>query len=107
MIGNYCLSERVSMAIDKKTVKYVAHLARIRLTDEELGKLSLELESIVNFIDKLKEGDVSGIKPTSHILPVNNVFREDKPTKSLDAEAALRNAPAQKEDFFVAPKVIE
>ena len=95
------------MAIDRKTVKYVAHLARIKLTDEELSRLSLQLEDIVNFIDKLKEVNVTGIKPTSHILPVNNVFREDKPTKSLAVEGALSNAPAQKEVFFVTPKVIE
>ena len=95
------------MAIDKDTVKYVAHLARIRLTDKELGLLSRQLEDIVNFIDKLKQVNVDQIKPTSHILPVNNVFRKDKPVKSLNIKGALSNAPAQKEGFFIAPKVIE
>ena len=95
------------MAIDKDTVKYVAHLARIRLTDEELGLLSRQLEDIVNFIDKLKELDVAEVRPTSHILPLNNVFRKDKPAKSLDVKDALSNAPVQKESFFIAPKVIE
>ena len=95
------------MAIDKDTVKYVAHLARIRLTDKELDLLSGQLEDIVNFIDKLKEIDVTKVKPTSHILPVNNIFRKDKPIRSLNVSDALSNAPAQKDDFFVAPKVIE
>ena len=95
------------MAIDRNTVKYVAHLARIRLNDEELDLLSRQLEDIVNFIDKLKELDVTEVKPTSHILPVKNVFREDRPTQSLTAKDALSNAPMQKEDFFVVPKVIE
>ncbi len=95
------------MAIDKKTVKYVAHLARIRLSDEELDLLSSQLEDIVNFIDKLKELEVSGVKPTSHILPISNVFREDKPARSLSPEEALINAPKKKENFFVVPKVIE
>jgi len=95
------------MAIDKETVKYVAHLARIRLTDEELNLLSSQLEDIVNFIDKLKELDVTEVKPTSHILPVNNAFRLDKPAKSLSLKAVLNNAPAQKESFFITPKVIE
>ena len=57
--------------------------------------------------DKLKEIDVTRVKPTSHILPVNNVFRRDKPIKSLNVKDALSNAPAQNEGFFLAPKVIE
>lgn len=95
------------MAIDKDTVKYVAHLARIRLSDEELDLLSGQLGDIVSFIDKLKELDVSGVKPTSHILPINNVFRQDNPAQSLPHEEALNNAPKVKGNFFVVPKVIE
>jgi len=99
--------EQEVMAIDKDTVKYVAHLARIRLNDEELDLLSRQLKDIVNFIDKLKELDVTKVKPTSHILPVKNVFRQDSPAQSLTTKEALSNAPLQKEDFFVVPKVIE
>ena len=95
------------MAIDKDAVKYVAHLARLSLNDQELDLLSHQLEDIVNFIDKLKEVDLTGVKPTSHILPVKNVFRADEPARSLDTKRALSNAPAQKKDFFVVPKVIE
>ena len=95
------------MAIDKSTVKYVAHLARIRLDDQELDLLSRQLEDIVNFIDKLRELNVSGVKPTSHILPAKNIFREDKPVKSLDVENVLSNAPEKKDNFFLVPKVIE
>ena len=95
------------MAIDKNTVKYVAHLARISLSDEELDLLAHQLEDIVDFIDKLKKLDLTGVKPTSHILPISNVFREDKPTQSLNARDALSNAPKQKENFFVVPKVID
>ncbi|MGD9014922.1 MAG: Asp-tRNA(Asn)/Glu-tRNA(Gln) amidotransferase subunit GatC [Candidatus Omnitrophota bacterium] len=95
------------MAIDKESVKYVAHLARIKLTDKELSLLSRQLEDIVNFIDKLKELDVTKVKPTSHVLPVSNAFRLDKPAKSLNLKDVLDNAPAQKESFFIAPKVIE
>ena len=95
------------MAIDKDTVKYVAHLARMKLTDEESDLLSRQLEDIVNFIDKLRELDVTKVKPTSHILPVKNVFRQDKPAQSLNTEQALNNAPKQKDNFFIVPKVIE
>lgn len=95
------------MAIDKDAVKYVAHLARIRLKDQELDLLSRQLQDIVNFIDKLAELDLTGVQPTSHILPVKNVFRKDKSTQSLNIKDTLRNAPMQKENFFRVPKVIE
>ena len=95
------------MAIDRDTVKYVAHLARIKLNDQELDLLSRQLEDIVNFIDKLRELDIAGVKPTSHILPVKNVFRQDKPAQSLNAKEVLSNAPKHKDNFFIVPKVIE
>ena len=95
------------MAIDKQTVKYVAHLARIELRENELDKLSRQLHDILGFIDKLKKVDVKDINPTSHILPVNNVLREDVPQESLSSEKALINAPERQGSFFVVPKVIE
>ena len=95
------------MAIDKDTVSYVAHLARIRLNEQELDLLSRQLEDIVNFIDKLRELNVDKVKPTSHILAISNVFRQDKSGQSLKGEQVLGNAPLAREDFFVVPKVIE
>lgn len=95
------------MAIDKETVKYLAHLARIDLGPEELEKLSLQLQEILDFIDSLAKINTSSVLPTSHILALNNVFREDIPKKSLSSEQALTNAPSPEGNFFVAPKVIE
>lgn len=95
------------MAIDKETVKYAAHLARIELQPNELEKLSGQLKDILGFIDKLKKIDVKNIPPTSHILPVNNVLREDTPGLSLSVDKALENAPRKEGSFFVVPKVIE
>ena len=95
------------MAIDKDTVKYVANLARIALEPGELEKLSQQLVDILGFIGKLKKVDVEKISPTSHILAINNVLREDEPRGSLPAEKALMNAPCKEENFFVVPKVIE
>ena len=95
------------MAITKETVKYVAHLARIELKPEELEKLSGQLQDIINFIDKLKKLDVNNISPTSHILPLENVFREDTARESLPVDKVLMNAPQKKDNFFVVPKVIE
>jgi aspartyl-tRNA(Asn)/glutamyl-tRNA(Gln) amidotransferase subunit C len=95
------------MAIDKDTVKYVANLARIDLQDKELEKLSRQLHDILDFIDKLTRLDTKTIAPTSHILPVNNIFRDDIPRASLPVEKTLKNAPAKKGNFFSVPKVIE
>ena len=95
------------MAIDRKTVEYTAHLARIALKQQELEKLSGQLNDILDFIDKLKKADVSNISPTSHILPINNVLRQDSPRKSLSSDKALENAPQRQGNFFEVPKVIE
>jgi len=95
------------MAINRETVEYVAHLARIQLNPQELDKLALQLKDILGFIDKLSQLDLSEIKPTSHILPLNNVFREDKPQESLPIEKTLANTPQKEKSFFVVPKVIE
>ncbi|MBU0709691.1 MAG: Asp-tRNA(Asn)/Glu-tRNA(Gln) amidotransferase subunit GatC [Candidatus Omnitrophica bacterium] len=95
------------MAIDKKTVEHVAHLARIELQPKELEKLSGQLMEILAFIDQLQKVDIKDIKPTSHILPLSNVLREDKLRQSLSSEEALKNAPRKHRNFFVVPKVIE
>jgi len=95
------------MAIDKNNVEYTARLARIELQSKELEKLAKQLQEIVGFMDKLKELDVEGINPTSHILPMHNVLREDIQKVSLPVEKALMNAPQKEGNFFVIPKVIE
>ncbi len=95
------------MAISRDDVAKVAHLARIDLDEEELKLFSKQLESIVEFIDKLKELDVSGILPTSHVLGLTNVVRPDIARDSLPGEAVLSNAPASSKGHFLVPKVIE
>lgn len=94
------------MSVDKETVKYVAHLARIELTASQLEKLSGQLLSIINFISKLEKLDVTSTNPTSHILPIKNVFRADTPGDSLPVDKVLANAPSRQGDFFSVPKVI-
>jgi aspartyl-tRNA(Asn)/glutamyl-tRNA(Gln) amidotransferase subunit C len=95
------------MSIDKKTIDYVAHLARIELQPKELEKLSRQLEDILAFIDKLSRLDTKDVPPTSHILPINNVLRQDTPGKSLPIDKTLENAPGREGNFFSVPKVIE
>ena len=95
------------MSIDKETIKHVAHLARIELQPNELEKLFGELHKILGFIDKLSILNVEQVKPTSHILPISNVLREDTPHVSLSSDKALENAPSKKGNFFSVPKIIE
>ena len=95
------------MSIDKETVKHVAHLARIELQANELEKLSSQLHDILGFIDKISNLDIDKVNPASHILPISNVLREDKPHLSLSSEKALENAPGKKGNFFSVPKIIE
>ena len=97
----------VLMSIDKKTVEDVAHLARIELQAGELEKLSRQLHDILGFIDQLSTLDVGQVKPASHILPISNVLREDKPHICLTPDKALKNAPDKNGNFFSVPKIIE
>lgn len=95
------------MAIDKNTVEHVAHLARIELKNQELEKFSQQLQGILDFIDKLKEIEIKDMPPTSRILPISNVLREDVSKESLIPEKALLNSPNKQAGFFAVPKVIE
>jgi len=93
--------------IDRKTVEYVANLARIELKEKELDKLSGQLDGIVGFIDKLKEADIDSVAPTSQAISASNVLRGDTPKEPLPKEKALANSPSKKKGYFVVPKVIE
>jgi len=94
--------------IDKKTVKHVALLSRLELSEKELELYSKQLASILSYIDKLKEVDTKDVQPTSHALAtLKNVFRKDVPKPSLSADDALRNAPSKDGDFFKVPRIIE
>ena len=88
-------------------VKYVAHLARLALTAEEEQKIGAQLGSILGYIEKLKEVDVSGVEPTAHAFPLVNVTRPDETAPSLSNEEALKNAPARANGLFMVPKIVE
>jgi len=95
------------MAISRETIEYVANLSRIQLGEDELKKFSDQLAAILDFIDKLKNADISNVSPTSHILPLSNILREDAPKESLSASQALANAPQERNNFYIVPKAIE
>ena len=88
-------------------VQYVARLARIELTPAEEQKLGAQLDSILGYIEKLKELDVSTVEPTAHAVPLVNVTRLDEVRPGLSNEEALRNAPARAAGLFIVPKIIE
>lgn len=95
------------MKIDKKTVEYIANLARLSLTKEEKETFTKQLDKILTYIDKLNELDTSSIEPTFHPLPLKNVFREDEVKPSLPKEEALANAPEKEKSCFKVPRIIE
>ena len=88
-------------------IEYVAKLARIDLNEEQKKKFAKQLSDILAYIEKLKELKVDKIEPMSHVLPLKNVFRQDKVKASLALDKVLRNAPSKDKDSFSVPKVIE
>ena len=93
--------------ITKKEVEYVARLARLKLTEEEKEKYTKQLADILKYINKLNELDTEKVEPTSHVLRLSNVFREDRVRPSLKQEEILANAPQVESKHFKVKKVIE
>lgn len=94
------------MAISKKEVEHVALLARLSLSEDEKEKFAKQLSQILEHAGKIAELDTKDIKPTSHVLPVKNVFRKDEEKPSLSKEDALSNAPAEEEGMIKIPKIV-
>ena len=92
---------------EKIDVRYVAHLARMQLSDDEVARLQPQLEEIVGYVRQLNELDVGAIEPMAHAIPVQNVFRADEVRRCLDHVAVMRNAPQGREGQFIVPKIIE
>jgi aspartyl-tRNA(Asn)/glutamyl-tRNA(Gln) amidotransferase subunit C len=88
-------------------VNYVAHLARLALSPEEAQKFGDQLGSVLGYIEKLKEVDITGIEPTAHAFPLYNVTRPDEVRPCLDHEQAMANAPAKANGLFIVPKIVE
>lgn len=95
------------MKISLEEVSHIARLARLHLSEEEKEKFSIQLSNILTYMEKLNELDTSDIEPTSHVITLKNVFREDKLEPSLSSEEALRNAPDRSGNFFRVPRIIE
>ena len=94
------------MALDKATVAHIAALARIRLTDAELGALADELSQILTWIEQLNEVETSGVAPMASVAATGLPMRDDKVTDGNRSEEILANAPRAARGFFVVPKVV-
>ncbi len=95
------------MSVDLATVKRVAHLARIRVTDDEAAALQDELNAILGFVEQLNEVDVTGVEPMTSVIPMTVKRREDVVNDGGIADAIVANAPLTEENYFLVPKVVE
>ena len=95
------------MSVDKTTVRRIARLARIAVTDAEVPHLQGELNAILGFVEQLNEVDVAGVEPMTSVTPMLMKKRQDVVTDGDDAERILKNAPASEAGYFVVPKVVE
>ncbi len=95
------------MKLDREQVEHVARLARLELTDDEAQRYAHQLSDILTHMETLAELDTAGVEPTSHVLPLGNVMREDEPGESLSLEEALANAPDVDRGCFRVPRIVE
>lgn len=96
-----------AMSITVKDVQHVAKLARLNLTPEEEEMFTGQLNAILHYAEKLNELDTDGVEPTTHVLHLSNVMREDEVRESLPIEKVLLNAPDEEDDQFKVPAVLE
>ncbi|KZE67453.1 MULTISPECIES: Asp-tRNA(Asn)/Glu-tRNA(Gln) amidotransferase subunit GatC [Paenibacillus] len=95
------------MNISKEDVRHVARLSRLNLTEAEEETMTGQLNAILHYAEKLNELDTEQVKPTTHVLHVSNVMRDDEVRESLTHEQVMRNAPEEEDGQFKVPAVLE
>ena len=95
------------MSVDQATVRRIAHLARIAVSDDEVPHLQSEINAILSFVEALDAVDVTDIEPMTSVIPMTLRRREDVVTEGEIESLVLANAPLAEDDFFLVPKVIE
>ena len=95
------------MKVTREDVENVALLSRLSISENEMEKNINELSDFLEYVDRLQQVDTENVTPTAHVLPIQNVFREDVVKPSLDRNLALSNAPEQEEGYFRVPKILE
>lgn len=94
------------MTITSNEVEHVARLSKLEIDPEDTGRLTLKLAAITDYMRLLEEEDVSGVEPTTHVLQLTNVFREDELIPCLPREEALAIAPESERGFFKVPSIL-
>lgn len=92
--------------LTKEQVEHVALLGRLELSAAEKETYATQLSEILEYFEALNKLDTENIPPTAHVLPIKNVFREDKVSEHLDNEKALANAPAKEGNSFKVPRIL-
>ena len=95
------------MTVDLETVRRIARLARIAVTEDEVPHLQGELNAILAFVEQLDEVDVEGVEPMTSVIPMTMKKRQDGVTDGGYVDQIVRNAPATEDQFFLVPKVVE
>ncbi len=95
------------MSVDQATVRRIAHLARIAVSDEEVPRLQGEINAILGFVEQLAAVDVEGVEPMTSVIPMRMKWRADEVTDHAGADAIVANAPSGEGRYFTVPKVIE
>ncbi|MEK4230841.1 Asp-tRNA(Asn)/Glu-tRNA(Gln) amidotransferase subunit GatC [Solibacillus sp. FSL H8-0538] len=93
--------------LSKEEVKHVAHLARLAITEEEAEKFAEQLGKITDFAEQLNELDTTNVEPTTHVLPLVNVMREDVAGKGLDREKMMLNVKEQEAGQVKVPSILD
>ncbi|HYL81574.1 MAG TPA: Asp-tRNA(Asn)/Glu-tRNA(Gln) amidotransferase subunit GatC [Candidatus Acidoferrum sp.] len=93
--------------ITRKEVEHVARLARLELAEEEKEQMTAQLDSILEYIEKLNELDTAQVEPTTTVIPMVSVMRDDVVRPSLSQDEALANAPDREDVYFRVPRIIE
>ncbi len=91
--------------ISKDDVRHVAKLAELEFNEKDVEKITSQLDRILDHVAKISKVDTEGVPPTSHVLDIKNVFREDEAKQSVTQEAALKNAPDEENKGFKVPKI--
>ena len=95
------------MSVDDATVRRIAHLARIKVEDDEVAHLKGELNAILNWVEQLQAVDVEGVEPMTSVTPMKMKMRQDEVTDGGIADQVTKNAPMSDDNFFLVPKVVE
>ncbi|CFX01472.1 Aspartyl/glutamyl-tRNA(Asn/Gln) amidotransferase subunit C [Candidatus Filomicrobium marinum] len=95
------------MQVDEATVRRIARLARIKITDEEAKGLEAELSGILDWVEQLSEVNTDGVEPMTRVVPISLKKRSDVVTDGEKADEIVANAPLSEDDYFVVPKVVE